>query len=99
MNAERALLALANSAGSYERKIPSQRKPHWPGQPATVILVVVRSSLFNPLSSSYETVCELKEDAEIQLNISGPNFHVYLYSMDDDLRVTQLSHRSFSATD
>ncbi|MBZ5635171.1 MAG: hypothetical protein LAO55_18770 [Acidobacteriia bacterium] len=59
---------------------------------ATVILVVVRSSLYNPLSSSYESVSDLKKDADAQLNISGPTFHVYEYSMDDDLRVVQTGH-------
>src|SRR5262249_5483062 len=57
---------------------------------AEAILVVVRSSLFNPLRSSYDSVGELKRDADNQLNIAGPKFHVYTYSIDDDLAVSQL---------
>ena len=64
---------------------------------AAQILVVVRSSLYNPLMYSYDNTFELNKDAEWQLNISGPNFHVYLYSMDDNFRVTQISHTSFPA--
>ncbi len=76
-------------AGSHKAESPLRR--------ANKILVVVRSSLYNPLRFSYETVCELKEDAGRQLNISGPQYHIYIYSMDDDLRVTQDSHQSASA--
>jgi hypothetical protein len=36
----------------------------------------------------YENVCDLRRDADGQLNITGPNFHVYVYTMDDELRVT-----------
>jgi len=64
---------------------------------AEAVLVVVRSSLFNPLQHGYDSVGELQRDADSQLNISGPKYHVYVYSMDDDLRVTQVSHRSFEA--
>jgi hypothetical protein len=48
---------------------------------ASGILVVVRSMLFNPLSSSYDSIKELQEAAESQLNISGENFHIYIYSL------------------
>jgi hypothetical protein len=61
------------------------------------ILVVVRSMLLNPLRSHYECACELKDDAERQLNISGQNFHVYVYRLDDDLSVTQVAHQSWEA--
>src|SRR5262249_25812603 len=64
---------------------------------ADAILVVVRSSLFNPLDSSYKCVAELTDDAEGQLNISGPKFHVYLYEYEDDLSVSQTAHQAFSA--
>ena len=64
---------------------------------ATEILVVVRSELYNPLNFSYENVSDLKKDAEGQLNISGSNFHVYAYSMDDDLRVMQTGHYQANA--
>ena len=64
---------------------------------ADEVLVVVRSSLFDPLMSIYSSVCDLQKDADNQLNIAGPNFHVYLYRMDDDLRVTQTVHQSVPA--
>jgi hypothetical protein len=60
-------------------------------------LVVVRSSLSDPLNSSYETECELKQDAENQLSIAGPNYHIYIYDLDDDLRAPEKSHKSFPA--
>lgn len=64
---------------------------------ADAVLVVVRSSLYNPLLASYGSVCDLQKDADGQLNIAGPNFHVYLYTMDDNLGVTQTGHQSFPA--
>ena len=66
---------------------------------ASGILVVVRSMLFNPLSSSYESIKELQDAAEHQLNISGENFHVYVYSVTPDLGVTQIQHTSYKAQD
>jgi hypothetical protein len=66
---------------------------------ASGILVVVRSMLFNPLSSSYESIKDLQEDAESQLNISGENFHLYIYSITPDLGATQLKHTSYKADD
>jgi len=66
---------------------------------ATEILVIVRSSLSNPLNFSYDTAADLKKDADGQLNISGPSFHVYAYSMDDDLRVVQTQHHMIEAKD
>lgn len=64
---------------------------------AEKILVVVRSSFFNPLKDTYDSAGELRQDADSQLNIAGPKFHVYMYSMDDNLRVTRTSHESFDA--
>ncbi|MCX5829200.1 MAG: hypothetical protein NTV58_14530 [Deltaproteobacteria bacterium] len=64
---------------------------------ADAILVVVRSMLFNPLNHSYETVFDLQKDADNQLNIAGENFHVYIYSIDDDLGVAQLKHVNYKA--
>jgi hypothetical protein len=66
---------------------------------ATRVLVVVRSSLFDPLDYSYNSFGELEEDADNQLNISGPNYHVYVYDLDDDLRPSRVSHKSFEADD
>lgn len=64
---------------------------------AETILVVVRSPLSDPLRRAYDGVGELQEDADNQLNIAGSKFHVYLYSMDDDLNVSQTSHKSWDA--
>jgi hypothetical protein len=66
---------------------------------ASGILVVVRSMLFNPLSWSYESIKDLQEAAEFQLNISGENFHIYIYSITPDLGVTQVKHTSYKADD
>ena len=66
---------------------------------ANFVLVVVRSMLFDPLSYSYDSFGHLKEDADMQLNISGSNYHLYFYEIRDDLSVTQIKHTSFSAGD
>jgi len=64
---------------------------------ADAILVVVRSSLSLPLRSSYDFIGKLKEDADRQLNISGPKFHIYLYQLGDDLECTELKHINYEA--
>lgn len=61
------------------------------------ILVVVRSCLPLPLRQSYGFVGDLKNDADSQLNIAGPQFHVYLYVLGDDLECTQIKHISYDA--
>lgn len=61
------------------------------------VLVVVRSSLYDPLRYSYDSYGELKMDAESQLNIARPNYHIYIYTIFDDLSVLQTEHESFSA--
>jgi hypothetical protein len=66
---------------------------------ADAILVVVRSMLFDPLNYSYDSVKELSDDAEMQLNIAGENFHVYIYQITNDLGATQLKHVSYKASD
>lgn len=66
---------------------------------ADAVLVVVRSMLFNPLDYSYDSVKELQEDAERQLNISGEKFHVYIYLVDDGMKVRQEKHASYKAFD
>ena len=68
-------------------------------QKANFILVVVRSSLYNPLNYSYASYDELNKDAERQMNIAGPNYHIYLYSISDDSSVKQEEHKSFEAND
>jgi hypothetical protein len=64
---------------------------------ADAILVIVRSALFNPLQPNYRFIGELSEDADNQLNIAGPQFHIYLYQLGDDLECTQLKHESYDA--
>ena len=64
---------------------------------ASGILVVVRSMLYNPLSSSYESIKDLQEAAERQLNIAGESFHIYVYQITPDLGATQLKHTSYKA--
>jgi hypothetical protein len=66
---------------------------------ASAVLVVVRSSLMFPLKSSHGSYKELEEDAGRQLNIAGPNYHVYLFRINDDLSVTEIDHQSFEAKD
>lgn len=63
------------------------------------ILVVCRSGLYLPLSSSYDSVKELEDDANNQLNISGSNYHVYLFKLNDNLSVTEVNHTNFPAND
>lgn len=93
-----AVIAPSVSTSMKAREIRAQlRKKEVAFRYAEAILVVVRSSLFNPLQHGYDSVGELQRDADSQLNISGPKYHVYLYSMDDNLRVTQVSHKSFEA--
>ena len=95
-----AVIAPSVSTSMMARSIIVQKK--WietKPKMADLILVVVRSSLFNPLRFNYESFGDLKHDAESQLNISGPRFHIYLYRLDDDLQCTQEAHTSFEARD
>jgi len=66
---------------------------------ADYVLVVCRSGLSFPLNSSYECYCELDEAAENQLNISGSNYHIYLFYMNDDLSVKEIYHDYYEADD
>ena len=63
------------------------------------ILVVVRSGLSFPLQMRYDSYNELKDDAENQLNISGSNYHIYLFYLEKDLSVTEVDHKYFEAVD
>ena len=64
---------------------------------ADAILVVVRSSLSLPLRPFYSFIGELKQDADTQLNIAGPKFHIYLYKLGDDLECSEMKHISYEA--
>ena len=97
---EVAVIAHSVSTSIKAREIRTQAD--WaevPPKKADFVLVVCRSMLFNPLSFSYRSYGKLDEDAENQLNISGSNFHVYIYAINDDLSVTQVKHESFQVED
>jgi endonuclease YncB( thermonuclease family) len=66
---------------------------------ASAVLVVCRSMLYNPLRNSYSSYADLNRDAGMQLNISGSNYHIYLYEFASDLSVRQIDHTSFEAKD
>lgn len=59
--------------------------PEVPLRHASRVLVVVRSALVNPLMFSYPNYFDLVKNAEGQLNIAGPNYHIYVFSLEDDL--------------
>lgn len=61
------------------------------------IVVVCRSGLNWPLSDSYRSYKELNDDAESQLNISGSNFHIYVYKLNGNMSVEKLDHRKYPA--
>jgi hypothetical protein len=85
-------LSTRTEARAVLLKNPAMREA--PIKQADAVLVVVRSGLRNPLAASYDTYCELKENAERQLNIAGQDFHIYLYALNDDLSVSRLRHES-----
>ena len=64
---------------------------------ADYVLVVVRSVLYLPLISQYNSYCDLVKEAERQLNISGFYYHIYIYEIKDDFGVTEVSHKYFEA--
>ena len=64
---------------------------------ADAVLVVVRSSLFNPLNDRYDSLKQLEKDADNQLNIAGPKFHIYLFRLQSDLSVSKVKHTSYEA--
>ena len=46
-----------------------------------------------------EVVDALRRDAEMQLNISGSNFVIYVFALDDNLVPTELKRTSYPARD
>jgi hypothetical protein len=48
---------------------------------------------------SYDSYGELKDDAENQLNISGSNYHIYIFYLEKDLSVSEVDHKYFEAED
>jgi len=64
---------------------------------ADLVLVVVRSSGSDPLAPSYDSLRWLLEAANSQLNDSGAQFHIYLYTIRVDVSLLQSSHQSYDA--
>lgn len=72
-----AVIAPSVSTSMEARRLIAQQK--WTVgkfKTADAILVVVRSALFNPLQANYRFIGELSKDADNQLNIAGPKFHI-----------------------
>lgn len=96
------LFVIAPSASTSMEARAICMKQGWTDVPlrqARGILVVVRSMLFNPLRYSYDSVKDLGEDANRQLNVCGESFHVYLYDLDSQMRPNQRKHLSYKASD
>jgi hypothetical protein len=94
------VIAESVSTSIEARRIAQQQQ--WiivPLRHARYALVVVRSELEHPLGGLYSNVFEIKKDAEMQLNIAGSNFVVYLFELDDNFRPTQLRRQSYRARD
>jgi hypothetical protein len=66
---------------------------------ANGILVVCRSGLSYPLNSSYRNIKELNDDADSQLNISGSNFHIYLFNLNGNKTLSEARHVYYPADD
>jgi hypothetical protein len=95
---EFAVIAPSVSTSMEARRVMARlRAKEVPLRGAAAVLVVVRSALYDPLQYSYESICNLKEDADNQLNIAGSNFHVYIFSIDDDLRAARVGHQTYTA--
>ena len=91
MPAVRQKLHLSACADFRDRLSPPRR--------AQFVLVVIRSELEMPLAGFYSSVAELKEDAEMQLDIAGSNYVVYMFALDDDLRPTEVRRIAYPASD
>lgn len=64
---------------------------------ADFVVVVVRSSSGGPMAPAYDSMRWLRDEANSLLNESGAQFHVYLYTIRQDLSLLQASHRSYDA--
>lgn len=62
---------------------------------ADFVLVVVRSSGSDPMEPSYDSLKWMRDAANSQLNESGAQFRVYLYTIRQDLSFLQSSHQSY----
>jgi hypothetical protein len=95
-----AVIAHSVSTSSEARKVLSKiGESAYSLASKNLILVVCRSGLSYPMNSSYNSLSELNSDADSQLNISGDNFHVYIYQMDSDGTITERQHIDYKAED
>ena len=97
-----AVAVIAHSVSTSIEARDVRRRQGWTEtslRDADAILVVCRSELNWPLQNSYESVAALNEDADSQLNISGSNFHVYIYRINSDLSVDEVMHVNYPADD
>ena len=62
---------------------------------ADILMVVVRSSGSAPMASLYDSLKWLREAASSQMNDTGAQFHIYLYTIRPDLTFLQTDHRSY----
>ena len=62
---------------------------------ADLVAVVVRSSSGMPMASAYDSMKWLRDEANSLLNESGAQFHIYLYTIRQDLSLLEVSHRSY----
>ncbi|HVX91010.1 MAG TPA: hypothetical protein VHC20_05300 [Candidatus Paceibacterota bacterium] len=64
----------------------------------SLILVVVRSSRFDPLEPTYEKFADLRRAAASCPNANGPTFHFYLYAFSiDEGAYVNVDHSSYEA--
>ena len=97
------VLALSPSTLATARQIIEERKWNARQVPSrtlgiTVIAVVVRSSLPDPLGPRYEKVVDLRRAAASCPNHNGPLFHTYLYAFSiDEQAFLNVDHWAFRA--
>jgi hypothetical protein len=94
-----AVIAHSISTSSEARRV--LRKMGWSETSnlryASAILVVCRSGLMFPLNSNYDSFKDLDRDADSQMNMSGGEFHVYVYQFNSDLSVSESQHIHYKA--
>jgi hypothetical protein len=59
---------------------------------ADAVLVVLRSTLLNPLRTSYSCPCDLRRETSARAAFTGQKVHLYVYAVDDNLRVRRVAH-------
>lgn len=97
---EYSVIAHSLSTQSEARKVLSQiGETSYSLSTKNLVLVVCRSGLMFPLNSSYDSLGELNSDADSQLNISGENFHIYIFQMNNDGSFSENQHVNYKAED